>query len=135
LLISLKEYGAPLDEFVNFLFGVDDALEPFIDFYRDIVEPIQDAIDDALNAVDQALFDGLFAQLDQTTQLMSATLTTALEAMLVKNVDLFYPFYPKLQQGGSEDEWYWFDTWHYLHNRPRASLHLHGEDEFRRDRA
>ncbi len=121
LLFSLKEYGTPLDEFVNFLFGVYDALKPFIDFYRDVVEPIQDAIDDAVNAVDQALFDGLLAQLGQTTDLMSATLTTSLEALLVKNVDLFYPFYPKLQQGRPEDEWYWFDTWHYRRTGRLAS--------------
>ncbi|TDN87741.1 hypothetical protein [Microbacterium sp. BK668] len=113
LVFSLKEYGTPLDEFANFLFGVYDALEPLIDFYEAVIEPVEDAIDDAITAVDQALFDGLLTQIGDTGTLLTSALQTQLAAIVTNNVDLFYGFYPKVQQGKPENEWYWFDTWHY----------------------
>ena len=121
LVFSLKEYGTPLDEFANFLFGVYDALEPFIDFYETVVEPVADAIDDAITAVDQALFEGLFTQLGDTAALITGALQAQLAKIVTQNVDLFYGFYPKLQQGKPEDEWYWFDTWHYRRTGTLAS--------------
>lgn len=113
LVFSLKEYGTPLDELVNFLFGVYDALEPFIDFYEAVVEPIEQAIDDAVQALDQALFQGLIGDIGATADLISSTLLAYLEKLVTSGIDLFYPFYPKIQQGAPEDQWYWFDTWHY----------------------
>ncbi|WP_456845378.1 zinc dependent phospholipase C family protein [Cellulomonas sp. P5_C6] len=121
LVFSLKEYGTPLDEFANFLFGVFDALKPFIDFYESVVEPVEDAIDDAVTAVDQALFQGLLTQVGDTSALITSALQTQLAAIVTKNVDLFYGFYPKLQQGKPEDKWYWFDTWHYRRTGTFAS--------------
>ena len=66
LVFSLKEYGTPLDELVNFMFGVYDALEPFIDFYEQTVQPVENAIDDAVQAVDQAAFNGLIGDIGAT---------------------------------------------------------------------
>ena len=113
LIFSLKEYGTPLDEFVNFVFGVYDSLEPFIEFYEKTVKPVEDAIDDAIDAVDQALFDGIIADIGQTADLISTTLLTYLAKIATDNIDFFYPFYPKVQQGQPESDWYWFDIWHY----------------------
>ena len=58
LFFSLKEYGTPLDELVNFIFGVYDAFEPLIEFYEENIEPVVDDIEDAIAAVDDALFQG-----------------------------------------------------------------------------
>lgn len=113
LFFSLKEYGTPLDELVNFLFGVYDSLEPIIDFYEKYIEPVKTALDDAVAAVDEVLFKGLIGQIQQTADLTIATLVRAVEVLVVKNLDLFYPFYPKLQEGDPENEWYWCDYLHY----------------------
>lgn len=121
LLFSLKEYGTPLDELVNFLFGVYDALEPFVDFYETVIEPVEQAIDDAVNALDQALFNGLIGDIGATADLIGAALLAQLQKIVTGNLDLFYPFYPKIQQGAPEDQWYWFDTWHYRRTGRLAS--------------
>jgi hypothetical protein len=113
LFFSLKEYGTPLDELVNFVFGVYDSLEPLIDFYETYVEPVKQGLEDAISAVDQALFKGLISQIKQTADLTVATAEKAVEVLVVKNIDLFYPFYPKLQKGEPEDQWYWCDYLHY----------------------
>ena len=113
LFFSLKEYGTPLDELANFIFGVYDALEPLIDFYEDNIEPVVDDIEDAIAAVDEALFQGLFGQIKATADALSTTALTAVAVVVTSGIDLFYPFYPKLQSGAPESEWYWFDFLHY----------------------
>ncbi|MCA0757312.1 hypothetical protein KP806_19835 [Paenibacillus sp. N4] len=113
LFFSLKEYGTPLDELVNFIFGVYDALEPIRDFYETTIEPVVDDIEDAVAAVDEALFQGLFTQIKATAGLAADTLLNAAAKVATDNIDFFYPFYPKVQQGAPEDEWYWFDFLHY----------------------
>lgn len=114
LFFSLKEYGTPLDELTKFMFNVYDALDPLIEFYEDTIEPVVDEIEDAIAAVDEALFKGLIADIKHTTDMLSATAVTAAAAVATKGIDLFYPFYPKVQKGAPEDEWYWFD---FLHTR------------------
>lgn len=113
LFFSLKEYGTPLDELVHFLFGVYDAFRPLIDFYEKNIEPIVEDVEDAIDAVDDALFAGIFQQIDATSKLAVTTLLTAAAAGLTKGIDLFYGFYPKLQAGAAEKDWYWFDFLHY----------------------
>jgi hypothetical protein len=112
LFFSVREYGDGISDFANFIFRVYDALEPLIDFYEQYIKPVKDAIEDALAALDQALFQGLFAQIGQTGKLLSTTALEAAAVVLTKKVDLFYPFYPKVQQGKLEDEWYWIDMLH-----------------------
>ena len=113
LFFSLKEYGTPLDDLVNFIFGVYDALEPLIEFYEENIEPVVDDIEDAIAAVDDALFQGLFQQIKATSDALSTTALTAVAVVVTSQIDLFYPFYPKLQSGAPEKEWYWFDFLHY----------------------
>ena len=113
LLFSLKEYGTPLDDLVNSLFKVDDALEPFVDFVEEVIKPVEAAIEKAVDAVDQAVFDGLISQIGATSNLMSTTLHSYLAKLVTDHVDLFYPFYPKIQQGKPPNDWYWFDVLHY----------------------
>ena len=112
LFFSLKEYGTPLDEFVNAYFEVMDALDPLIKFYQSVVEPVEDAIDDAIAAADQAAFDGLLGQIQNTTDLITSTALTAAASVLTSNVDLFFPFHPKIQNGEPETDWYWIDFLH-----------------------
>lgn len=121
LLFSLTEYGTPLDELVNFLFGVYDALEPFVDFYEQVVAPVEQAVDDAVTAADQALFNGLLGDIGATADLIANALLAQLQKVVAANIDLFYPFRPKIQQGAPEDQWYWFDTWHYRRTGRLAS--------------
>lgn len=113
LFFSLKEYGTPLDELANFLFGVYDSLRPLIEFYETYVEPVKQGLEDAIAAVDAALFQGLIGQIQQTADLAVAAAEKSVEVLVVKNIDLFYPFYPKLQKGDAEDTWYWCDYLHY----------------------
>lgn len=121
LFFSLKEYGTPLDDIVNFIFGVYDAFQPLIDFYEQNIEPVVEDIEDAIAAADQALFQGLFAQIKQTSDQISAAALSAAAVVVTGNVDLFYPFYPKIQQGAPENEWYWFDFLHYRRTGAFAS--------------
>jgi hypothetical protein len=134
LFFSLKEYGTPLDELTHFIFGAYDALRPLIDFYEDSIEPIVDDVEDAIDAVDDALFGGLFQQLKATSALASGTLQTAVAAGLTSGVDLFYPFYPKIQAGAAESDWYWFDFLHYRRTGEFCSTmwKLAGDDDLRR---
>lgn len=135
LFFSLKEYGTPLDEFANFVFEVYDALEPLIEFYEDHIEPVVQTIEDAIAAVDQALFQGLFGQLKDTADLLGATALNAAAVVVTKNIDLFYPFYPKVQQGAPEDDWYWIDFLHYRRTGRFASTMWHkaqGDDDLMR---
>ena len=113
LFFSLKEYGTPLDELANFLFGVYDSMRPLIEFYETYVEPVKQGLEDAITAVDSVLFKGLIGQIQQTADLAIATAEKAVEVLVVKNVDLFYPFYPKVQKGDAENTWYWVDYLHY----------------------
>lgn len=121
LFFSLKEYGTPLDELTNFLFDVYDALVPLISFYEDNIEPVVDKIEDAIATLDQSLFQGLFGQIKDTADLLSNTALNTAAVVVTGNVDLFYPFYPKIQQGKPEDEWYWFDFLHYRRTGQFAS--------------
>jgi len=116
LFFSLKEYGTPLDELVNFVFGVYDSFEPLIDFYEDNIKPIKQGLEDAITAVDQTLFEGLFSQLKTTSDLLTTTALNAVAVIINQKVDLFYPFFPKIQkpgEGDKEEGWYWFDFLHY----------------------
>jgi len=128
---SLKEYGTPLDELVNFIFEVYDALEPLITFYEENIEPVITTIEDAVAALDEALFNGLIGQIGDTADLLATTALTAAAVALTDNVDLFYPFYPKIQQGAPEDEWYWIDFLHYRRTGRFASTmwDLAGNDD------
>lgn len=113
LFFTLTEYGTILDELVNFLFKVYDAFDPLIDFYQEHIEPIEDAIGDAINDLDEALLNGIFGDLRDTLGRLISAIFTAIAKVSTDNVDLFYPFYPKIQQGAPESEWYWFDFLHY----------------------
>jgi hypothetical protein len=121
LFFSLKEYGTPLDELVNFTFGVYDAFEPLIDFYEENIEPVVDAFDDAIAAADDVLFGGLLQQISATADAASQTALAAVASALTSQVDFFYPFYPKIQEGAPEHKWYWFDFLHYRRTGDFAS--------------
>ncbi len=112
LFFSLKEYGTPLDEIANFWFEVYDAFKPLIDFYEDNIEPVIDDIENAISSVDKALFDGLFQQIGDTADLLTATAVNVGSVLVTQNIDLYYPFYPKVQQGKPETDWYWVDMLH-----------------------
>ena len=113
LFFSLKEYGTPLDELANFIFKVYDALEPFIEFYEENIEPVVEDIENGITTIADFLTGGLYTQIKDTAELMSSTALTAVGAVITSQVDLFYPFYPKLQRGENESSWYWFDFLHY----------------------
>ncbi|MDQ4024203.1 MAG: hypothetical protein M3217_01760 [Actinomycetota bacterium] len=113
LFFSLAEYGTPLDDLLNLVFGVYDAFEPLVDFYEDNIEPVIDQIEDAVVAVDEALFQGLFGNIKAAADAANLAALTAAAAVVTQQVDLFYLFYPKIQQGAPESEWYWFDFLHY----------------------
>jgi hypothetical protein len=112
LFFSLKEYRGPLNDLVNFWFDVYDALDPLIKFHQKYIEPVADAIDGAVSAADDVLFKGLFQQLGNTADELRNTALTAAGVIVTDNIDLYYPFYPKVQQGEPESKWYWVDMLH-----------------------
>jgi hypothetical protein len=114
LFFSLKEYGTPLDEFVNDLFEVYDAFQPFIDFYEKNIEPVEHKLEQAARTADEALFRGVFGDIEQTASTISAALKTKVEALVAQNIDPFYFYVPNVQKGIPEKKWYWFD---FLHSR------------------
>ncbi|WP_248925968.1 zinc dependent phospholipase C family protein [Paenibacillus hamazuiensis] len=113
LFFSAKEYGDALSGFVNSVFKVYDAIEPIIDFFEETIGPVADAIDEAESWVDDTIFRGLFKQLGETADTITQTALMAVAATVGSNVDAFYGFYPKIQQGAQEKDWYWFDFLHY----------------------
>jgi hypothetical protein len=113
LFFSVREYGTAISDLVNFIFRVYDALDPLIDFYEENIEPIEDALEDAILTADEVLFGGLFQQLKATTDLMKTTALTTVGTVVTAHADLFFGFYPKLQQGAPETDWYWLDFLHY----------------------
>ncbi|MBA3870003.1 MAG: hypothetical protein H0X30_12725 [Anaerolineae bacterium] len=113
LFFSTREYGQAIGDLTNFVFKAYDALEPFIDFYEATVQPIVDAVDSVTTFIDQTFFEGVFTDLQALANAISTTAITAVGSVVTQNVDLFYPFYPKVQRGVPENEWYWFDFLHY----------------------
>lgn len=113
LFFSVKEYGDGLATLVNAIFDVYNAMKPFIDFYKEHVEPVQKEIDKITTFIDQTFFEGLFGQLKAVTGTMKDTLLLAAGNLLTNTIDPFYLFFPKLQAGAPETDWYWFDFLHY----------------------
>lgn len=112
LFFSLKEYGTPLDELLNFIFKAYDALEPLIEFYEDNIEPVVDQIEGAVDTADEALLLGLIGDIRDTASMASTTAVTAAAALATQNIDMFNFFYPQIQKGASESKWYWADFLH-----------------------
>lgn len=121
LFFSMREYPEPIADLTNFIFGVYDAFEPFLNFYEENIEPVLSDIDHALRTADEALFQGLFGRIRGTSERISTTLLTAAASVLTSETDLFYCFYPKIQAGLKEKNWYWFDLLHYRRTGQFAS--------------
>lgn len=137
LFFSTREYGSAIGDLVNFIFKVYDALEPLIDFYEDTIEPVKQAIEDAITALLPDDLVALIEQIGDTGKLISDTLITTVGSVITSEVDLFYPFYPKIQQGAKEKEWYWFDFLHYRRTGRFCSTmwdlaNAAGDDDLRR---
>jgi hypothetical protein len=134
LFFSTREYGDAIGDLVNFIFEVYDAIEPFIDFYETTIEPVKQAIEDAITALLPDDLVALINQIGDTGKLISETLITAVGATITAEVDLFYPFYPKMQQGAKESDWYWFDFLHYRRTGRFCSAmwQLADDDDLRR---
>lgn len=113
LFFSLREYGDAIGDLSNFIFEVYDTIEPIIEFVEETIEPVKTAIDDAVSAVLPDELEALLAELGSTAGTLGSAMLAKLGEIVTNEVDLFYPFYPKLQQGAPEDEWYWFDFLHY----------------------
>lgn len=113
LFFSMREYGSIIGNFTNFIFDAYDALEPYIKLYKDAIEPIVDAINSVATSIDNALFAGLFGDLRALSAAINTTAITAIGTNITNRVDIFYAFYPKVQAGAAEKDWYWFDFLHY----------------------
>ena len=79
----------------------------------DTIEPIKTAIDDAVSAILPDDLEALLNELGDTVGTLGSALLAKLAEIVTNEVDLFYPFYPKIQKGAPENEWYWFDFLHY----------------------
>jgi hypothetical protein len=113
LFFSRKEYGTPLDELVNFIFGAYDGLEPMTTFYEDHVQPVEQDVENAVFQLDTTAFQNVFSDLKTTVGLLNTTALTALSAYVTQQVDLFFPLIPKIQHGAPEDQWTWRDFLRY----------------------
>ena len=118
LFFSVGEYSNPgVDQFLGYVFQAYDALEPFIAFKDQIADTINSTVvaplQSAAHTIDQNVFQGIFASLSNTSTLLNAALMATLEKIAVQHIDFFYPFYPKIQLGCPEKDWFWFDFLHY----------------------
>jgi Zinc dependent phospholipase C len=113
LFFSLREYGSAIGDLSNFIFSVYDTIEPIIEFVEDAIEPIKTAIDDVVSAVLPDELEALLKELGETADTLGSAVLGKLGEIVTNEVDLFYPFYPKIQAGAPETDWYWFDFLHY----------------------
>jgi Zinc dependent phospholipase C len=118
LFFTVLEYGIPgTDAFLEMFFKFYDALVPLIEFKNEVKEKVETEIiapiEANLAAIDETFFKGIFSDLKNTSALFTEALLGSMEKIVVNKVDFFYPFYPKIQQGCPENEWYWFDFLHY----------------------
>lgn len=121
LFFSMKEYGSAIGDLANFIFDVYDAIEPLIEFYEQTVGPIKEAIDDAVSFLLPDDLEALFKQIGDTADLLGTALLTQVAKIATDQIDFFYFFYPKIQAGAPENEWYWFDFLHYRRTGQFAS--------------
>ncbi|MBR0640323.1 MULTISPECIES: zinc dependent phospholipase C family protein [Bacillus] len=113
LFFSMKEYGKGPQKFINFYFKIYDALEPLIKFYEDNIKPAKEKIDEINNWVDEKAFHGLLQEMRQTVSTLISGALITLPSELSRHLDFFDTMRPKIQEGASENKWYWFDTLHY----------------------
>ena len=113
LFFSLREYGDAIADLSNFIFDVYDTIEPIIKFVEETIEPIKTAIDDAVSALLPDDLEALLRELGDTANTLGSAVLAKLGDVVTNEVDLFYKFYPKIQLGAPETDWYWFDFLHY----------------------
>lgn len=113
LFFSLREYGDTIGDLSNFIFEVYDTIEPVIEFVEETIGPIKTAIDDAVSALLPDDIEALIKELGDTVGTLGSAVLAKLGEVVTDEVDLFFPFYPKIQLGAPETDWYWFDFLHY----------------------
>jgi hypothetical protein len=116
------DFGQWSVELVEVITGFyDDVIAPIVDFYEDWIEPVVDVLDQ--------VGDGVEAVLDEATCDLVETFSDNLDDIVTrlggikdgliltafsKSVNVYDAMTPPLQEGDSEENWFWFD---YLHNR------------------
>jgi len=114
LFFSTADYGPNLEGLIHFLFKVFDVLEPIITSYNQNVEiPIQNLMTQIGQAVFPANLISTMQQIQTTVASTQILVNEALEAGAVSVADLFYLVKPRIQEGDSENTWFWSDYLHY----------------------
>lgn len=99
----------------------DDFIEPIVELHEKYIAPVTEVIDGitgaavtTLDAATCGLIGDLQAELEAVSQRISAILQAGLGSIVVTHVNIFDKMTPKIQEGLTIEEWFWFDT---LHNR------------------
>jgi hypothetical protein len=116
------DMDAVTHDLINFIFEVYDVLEPFIDFYKDYVEPV---MDEAEAGVDW-LTGGLWTSLKESIAQISATVFALLAKVTTQQFDLFQHFEPNMNKGLLEKNWFWIEMGHGRRTNQFASNLLQG---------
>ncbi len=99
------------DEVVAPVVGLyEDWIEPVIDVLNDIEEGVEAVLDDATCDLVSTFSENLDALTDRLGAIGQSLILTAFS----RAINVFDAMTPPLQEGETEEEWYWFD---YLHNR------------------
>jgi hypothetical protein len=130
-------FWAPDYEIVDRLYSLYKNYADLKRLYNQVVQPIRDIHDLVHEPIDAvvgtlaphsvALIEQMLAQIHTTADMFRATASTGLFAGVIEGVDLmtnavgfpsaasvlFQAFKPPLQDGLSEERWYWFDMLHY----------------------
>ena len=104
----------------------DEVIGPIVDLYEKWVEPVLDALHQIEEGVDAVLDDvtcGLVGtlkdNLDAVLDRVSAIRQGVLLNLFNESVNIFDQMTPPIQDGKTEEDWFWFDT---LHNRRTGSF-------------
>lgn len=99
----------------------DDVIGPVVELYEDRIEPVVDVLKDIEAGVEATLDEvtcdlvGTFSDnLDEVTERLAAIRDSSILTLFSKAINVYDAMTPPLQDGKSEEDWFWFD---YLHNR------------------
>jgi hypothetical protein len=98
-----------------------DVVAPVVELYEDWIEPVVDVLDDIGDGVEAVLDEAtcdlvstFSDNLDDVTERLGAIKDSLILTVFSKAINIYDEMTPPLQEGDTEENWFWFD---YLHNR------------------
>lgn len=107
IFYAMADYGGDLQDLENFLVKVAGTFQ----CVGELMGEVSDYIDGVLSNITQGVSDSI----QQTSGLISATITEGLEALVVSaGLNLWPVFEPARQKDNDRTKWFWADYLHYI---------------------